>query len=90
MCRTITVSNERYTITFVKHLEVRFALKETKEKQLVVFWKIYPKVSFINVEEEKSLKWNLTSKPKILRDYIEAFFNVINWGQVQTEYDVNK
>ena len=23
-------------------------------------------------------------------DYIEAFFNVINWGQVQTEYDVNK
>tara|TARA_Y100001978_G_scaffold177565_1_gene171144 strand:- start:109 stop:717 length:609 start_codon:yes stop_codon:yes gene_type:complete len=23
-------------------------------------------------------------------DYIEAFFNVINWGQVQTEYDANK
>ena len=23
-------------------------------------------------------------------DYLEAFFNVINWGQVQTEYDVNK
>ena len=23
-------------------------------------------------------------------DYINAFFNVINWGQVQTEYDVNK
>ena len=23
-------------------------------------------------------------------DYIEAFFNVINWGQVQTDYDVNK
>ena len=22
--------------------------------------------------------------------HIEAFFNVINWGQVQTEYDVNK
>jgi len=37
MCRTITVSNERYKITFVKHLEVRFALKETKEKQFVVF-----------------------------------------------------
>ena len=23
-------------------------------------------------------------------DYIEAFFHVINWSQVQTEYDVNK
>ena len=23
-------------------------------------------------------------------DYIEAFFNVINWGQVQAEYDANK
>ena len=23
-------------------------------------------------------------------DYIEAFFNVINWGQVQKEYDANK
>ena len=68
MCRKITVSNERYKITFVKHLEVRFALKETKEKQHVVFWKIYPKVSFINVEREKSLKWNLTSNPKILRN----------------------
>ena len=39
MCRTITVSNERYKITFVKHLEVRFALKGTKEKILVVFLK---------------------------------------------------
>ena len=66
-------------ITFVKHLEVSFALKETKEKQRVVFWKIYPKASFMNVEKEKSLKWNLTSNSKRSSEWFDRTVKVLKW-----------
>ena len=68
----------------MKHLEVRFALKETKEKQFVVFWKIYPKVSFMNVEREKSLKWNLTSNSKRSSEWFDRLVKVLEWFITET------
>ena len=52
MYNTLVSSNERQKGRFVKHLEVRFALKEMKKNNF--FFEDYPKVSFIIVEKEKS------------------------------------
>ena len=71
-------------ITFVKHLEVRFVIKRTKEKQHVVFWKIYPKVPFMNVEREKSLKWNLTSNSKHSSEWFDRPVKVLKWFITET------